>query len=596
MNFLKPLTYIPVRYFLPAIWIVAITIASLYAYNSVKDKYTTTLLQDKELEEINFFTHSKENAAHALHNIEDSTHLKKMFTLFSNNKERILGLYSFAKKEDISSSNLELLLQDDGFNSQEKFEDIQSTLCAESGINTLHVKQGVFYLFGAVGKNCNDLLYFERVDFEYKILQQNHAFFELVMRLLAILLIAMIIIRIVIYFIFHKRLETLFTIMKKRSGSFIQSSDTIEGKDEIAQLAQVFNEVSHQLSGILDDMYTFVALIDTKGKILFVNNTPLAISNLSFKDVYQQHFADALWWSYDATVKKKIIMLQQKAMAGEKVQHDIQIQIADNKRIWITFSMHPVYNSDGHLLHLVAEGVDITRQREAYDKLLKQNPKAQMGEMMDAVAHQWKQPLNALSMYSDILKSDFSDNLVDDVYIEDMTEGINTQIEHMTKTLTEFRNFLRPSSEIVHVKLRHILDAVELLVKDEFLKNGITIHINIDEDIELFVNENEFKHIILNLINNAKDAFNERDINERIINILASTDKGKIIIRIEDNAGGIPPEVINHIFEENFTTKAKGEGTGIGLYFSSQILHKMGAQMSVNNTLLGACFTIKIKT
>jgi len=108
----------------------------------------------------------------------------------------------------------------------------------------------------------------------------------------------------------------------------------------------------------------------------------------------------------------------------------------------------------------------------------------------------------------------------------------------------------------------------------------------------LLLTKDEFKHLIINLINNSKDAFNENNIKERKILIKATTTQNHTSLTIKDNAGGIPKHAIKHIFEPNFTTKEVGKGTGIGLYMSTQILEKMGAKIKVKNIDNGACFFI----
>lgn len=234
---------------------------------------------------------------------------------------------------------------------------------------------------------------------------------------------------------------------------------------------------------------------------------------------------------------------------------------------------------------------------KAQNKMLEQQSKmAAMGEMMDAVAHQWKQPLNALSMYGELFKDDFKDGFVDKKYVENMLDGVSIQINHMTSTLQEFRNFFRPNTDIVDFSLEKVINSVLFLVKDEFMKNSISLHVEPIENIYIHANENEFKHLILNIINNAKDAFNENDIKERSINIKATKNDEKIQIKIQDNAGGIPLHVIDKIFQANITTKKSSKGTGIGLYMSSQIVEKIGGKISVKNIENGACFYIDLIT
>jgi len=233
--------------------------------------------------------------------------------------------------------------------------------------------------------------------------------------------------------------------------------------------------------------------------------------------------------------------------------------------------------------------------REGNHKKFEQQAKmAAMGEMMDAVAHQWKQPLNALSLMSDLLKDDFKEGNVTHGYIEEMTNDTQTQISHMVTTLEEFRSFFRPTKEASSFGIKRCLQSVLLLVNDEFIQNNINIHIQSNDELLIHGVENEFKHLILNIINNAKDAFNERNIEKRDIYINFYKEDNHINIEIEDNAGGIPEEVIHDIFKPEITTKEEGKGTGIGLYMSTQIAQKLNGSLSVSNTGNGACFFLEI--
>jgi len=227
--------------------------------------------------------------------------------------------------------------------------------------------------------------------------------------------------------------------------------------------------------------------------------------------------------------------------------------------------------------------------------LVQQSKMAAMGEMMDAVAHQWKQPLNSISMMTDMLKDDFKDGEVDEEYIDEMTETTHMQIAHMVNTLGEFRNFFRPAQDSKDFLVSECVDSVQILMKDELLKNTINLSIDIQEDITINGLINEFKHLFLNLLSNSIDAFNEKNIQNREI-IIRSYVKGEQgIIEFEDNANGIPQHVIANIFKPNVTTKADGKGTGIGLYMSSQIVEKHHGVMTVKNVNSGAMFTITIK-
>ena len=219
---------------------------------------------------------------------------------------------------------------------------------------------------------------------------------------------------------------------------------------------------------------------------------------------------------------------------------------------------------------------------------------AAMGEMMDAVAHQWKQPLNALSMMADMLNDDFQNGLVTQEYVTELTKDAQGQIEHMVTTLHEFRNFFRPREVEESFGIKRCIQSVLLLVNDEFMQNNIQVHTQDTQEILLYGIENEFKHLVLNIINNAKDAFNDAQIKERNIDINFYKDDAYTYVNIEDNAGGVPLEIIDDIFKPEVTSKAEGKGTGIGLYMSTQIAEKLGGTLSVKNINNGACFSLKI--
>lgn len=240
----------------------------------------------------------------------------------------------------------------------------------------------------------------------------------------------------------------------------------------------------------------------------------------------------------------------------------------------------------------VAQNASLSKK----DMMLRQQSKmAAMGEMMDAVAHQWKQPLNSLSMMNDMLLDDFKNNNIDEAYIEEITEITHMQITHMINTLNEFRTFFRPAKDSKEFSVDECLQSVQILMKDELLKNTIQVNIKIEEDLILHGQINEFKHLFLNLLSNAIDAFSEKEIQNRTIFIRTYKNENHGIIEFEDNAGGIPNNVINSIFKPNVTTKVDGKGTGIGLYMSSQIVQKHHGHITVENTNDGALFSINIK-
>ena len=232
-------------------------------------------------------------------------------------------------------------------------------------------------------------------------------------------------------------------------------------------------------------------------------------------------------------------------------------------------------------------------KRQEQERLLQQQSKmAAMGEMMDAVAHQWKQPLNALSLYSDIIPGDFANSIVDQIYVNEFKTDVQIQIAHMVDTLDEFRTFFRSNKKNTNFTLQDVIDSVLILIKDEFMKHSITINVVQKETLKMYGSANELKHLLLNILNNAKDAFADNSVRNKIITIRLMQSNDRNMLEIEDNAGGIPKSVLPNIFKANVTSKSEGKGTGIGLYMSHQIAQKHAATLSAKNQNEGACFSL----
>ena len=245
-----------------------------------------------------------------------------------------------------------------------------------------------------------------------------------------------------------------------------------------------------------------------------------------------------------------------------------------------------------HLEKKVEE--ELQKRKEQEDLLIEQSRLAAIAEMIDAVAHQWKQPLNLISMRSYLLLNDAQKHqCVSLETVTDFYDNISQQIQHMSETLDNFRSFFRPIEEAVPFSVKASIDSVLDLIRDDLYKHSIETNLHITEDFTLTGNPNEFKHIILNLISNAKDAFEQNNIMPR--NITITIDGKNHFVAVEDNAGGIPPEVIEKIFEMHVTTKKEKGGTGVGLYLSQQIAQKHSGILRVENTGNGAKFIFSLK-
>ncbi|MEO5356023.1 MAG: PAS domain S-box protein [Nitrospirae bacterium YQR-1] len=248
---------------------------------------------------------------------------------------------------------------------------------------------------------------------------------------------------------------------------------------------------------------------------------------------------------------------------------------------------------------VVDDKINEIRQKE--QMLIQQSKMAAMGEMIGAIAHQWKQPLNAMSLNIQDIQDAYEFGELNKEYIDKMIETSTEQVAFMAKTIDDFRNFFKPSKDKTIFNVVNSIKEILSMFKEMFKKNSISIDFLYNKDNELKCNgyPNEFKQVILNLINNSKDAIvakrsrNTRTYLEGKIQITVQSEDHAVAITISDNGGGIPEAVIEKIFEPYFTTKPSEIGTGIGLYMSKTIIEtNMDGRLTVRNIEGGAEFMI----
>ena len=235
--------------------------------------------------------------------------------------------------------------------------------------------------------------------------------------------------------------------------------------------------------------------------------------------------------------------------------------------------------------------------------LLKQSRQAQMGEMIGVIAHQWKQPLGAISAATSSVAFNLSFMDKDDKasvdesegFINERMEAIMFYVQSLTDTMDDFRNFFSPNKiKDKDCSSKSVEKALAIL--DNSLKTkGITLETAYETDKKIDIFTNEIMQVVLNIIKNAQDNFLQQGTKNAKILIKVCDGPQHQRITISDNGGGIPEEHIDSIFKSYYTTKSESEGTGIGLYMSTMIVddHHQGL-LSVFNTDEGACFVIEL--
>ena len=248
--------------------------------------------------------------------------------------------------------------------------------------------------------------------------------------------------------------------------------------------------------------------------------------------------------------------------------------------------------------HKIYKEVDKNREKDAL--LAQQSKMAAMGEMIGNIAHQWRQPLSLISTASSSLKLKQDFKLLDEDEITKTSELITKTTLHLSQTIDDFRDFFKPNKEKTKSNTKELWDKTYNLIKEQHINNNIEVIIDIEyKEIHLLINE--LMQVMINILNNAKDQF--KGSKNNFIFVIIRKDEENLSITIKDNAGGIPSNLINRIFEPYFTTKHQSSGTGIGLYMSEEIIKKhMNGEIEVsndtytykNNEYIGAKFLITI--
>lgn len=244
---------------------------------------------------------------------------------------------------------------------------------------------------------------------------------------------------------------------------------------------------------------------------------------------------------------------------------------------------------------------EIEKNKEQNRFIFEQSKKIAIGEMIENITHQWKQPLSVISSAYSTIKFMSELDELKKTDLDSSMDAIDSSVQHLSETIDDFKNFFKSHKFPKKFTINDTFDKVFNLTTSQFKTSGITIVKNI-EDINIVGFENELVHVIINILNNARDElFKKNQIRLILIDVIKNDNNLEICIK--DNAGGIPQNIISKVFKSNFTTKGE-KGTGIGLYMSKRIVEEhFNGTISVNNEeftyenrpYIGAAFKIYLQ-
>ena len=364
-----------------------------------------------------------------------------------------------------------------------------------------------------------------------------------------------------------------------------------------------FIEVKALIKGLFknDNFYHFI-IIDKKGNILFsdiykdknLNDVFSYFLNKNILKTDEGFVTDGIYIK-KLNNKMKMIFIQNKNLINKTNEISetltvimIILSIFFAIPLGMFFS-RPLYTFYEELDKRVKE--EIEKRQEKEQLLIAQSKLAALGEMLGNIAHQWRHPLTRLSLLIQNFELAASKNKLTPEFIEKFKNQANAQIQYMSQTIDDFTNFFKKDTKKVEFCPKEIIEDALKLIEGRLKQNKVAIELEFIKTESIVGYKSEFSQVILNILNNAIDVLKERDIKNRKIWIRINGKK----IEIEDNAGGIPEDIKDKIFEPYFTTKFQSQGTGIGLYMSKVIINQhFNGELYAYNSKNGAVFVIDL--
>jgi PAS domain S-box-containing protein len=384
------------------------------------------------------------------------------------------------------------------------------------------------------------------------------------------------------YFILVTSLIILFLLWRHKT--LTKYNDVLEEKNE-----QIINQ-KEKYKTLLDLASDGIHILDKKGNLLQCSKSFAHNLGYSYEEALKLNVKD---WDDQidvGTLEELINKLMENPKIFEKKHRkkdgtilDVQINargvIIDGKK------------------YLYASQRDITDIKQKDITIFEQSKMVALGEMIGNIAHQWRQPLSIISTTASgiDIKREFGE--LNDNYLDESIITINRNVQYLSSTIDTFKNFIKGDKVLKYEPVQDEILQGKEIISSTLKNNFIELIDNIDykNKISIYMSIGELSQVIMNILNNAKDILVEKDIDEPWIKLDLHQLENKITITIEDNAGGIPIDILPHIFEPYFTTKHQSQGTGLGLHMSFRIVtESLKGKLWATNTNNGAKFYIEI--
>ena len=420
----------------------------------------------------------------------------------------------------------------------------------------------------------------------------------------------------------------------------VKAAERVSG-GELGELAQSIDNMAQQLAvreqslmknqQELDDLYNNAPCgyhsLDKNGLIVRMNMTELNWLGYSHDElVGRLKISDLLTPASRKLFEQKFPQFKKRGWA-----RDVELELIrkDGSIIPALINSTTIKDEDGAFLYSRSTVYDITERKQAeqqlkqlnenlakkveeeidrrlsHERLLARHARlAAIGEMIGAIAHQWRQPLATLGMINQSIKMAWENKILDRTFLSSANADAQMQLNYMSDTIEGFRNFFSPEKVIEYFDVIENIQEVYLLVAAQC--NDADVSLNIIDNtgganLRIMGYQNEFKQSILNLVSNSLDSIIERKFNVNgasftgLIEMIIAANGENIVVTVKDNGCGIPGEFGDKIFEPYFTSKSDGKGTGIGLYMTKLIVEEsMGGKLSFESGPDGTVFKVEL--
>lgn len=387
---------------------------------------------------------------------------------------------------------------------------------------------------------------------------------------------------------------------ESKSLTQILNDIILEHFQHVIDASHKLEDMKRFLASVFDGVSVSVCILDSKGKFVKTNKFFSELFGYKDSEIIGQSF-EMLYYISSLNNNDR---LQLFSSEFNRINMQDKMITHQGKILDVLVSFSTLKRTTGTSLLLTISDITNLKELESKNKdqenlLIQQSKMAQMGEMIGSIAHQWRQPLNSLSMILYNIKKAYQFNKLSTEKMDSQIEKAKAQIQYMSETIDDFRNFFKPTKDKEKFLILETVENAIKIINIQLINNNINLSKNAPYDINqlsIYGYKNEFIQSILNLINNSKDAILERKSIENIegnIMIGVANIQDRVILTIKDNGGGIKKHILDRIFEPYFTTKEEGKGTGIGLYMTKTIIEKsMNGIIRANSQDKSTIFTI----